>query len=168
MTKRRHGAAQRLKDIQQRRQRNPTDKGISGADRAFLPGCKARPAFIGKIVRLRVIRRKGQAIVTMMGQMRIPVQAVRIPDRHRERAKQLVEPGKPRRVSVDKLMLQGHIPGGKPDQQQRGGQQAKRLPEPQRGKPACINSDDQQPRGQFASPQKSRRKTVDLFALLRM
>jgi hypothetical protein len=26
------------------------------------------------------------------------------------------------------------------------------LPERQRGKPACINRDNQQPRGQFASP----------------
>ena len=91
-------------------------------------------------------------MVPMMGEMGVPVQAIRIPDRQRERAKQLVEPGKTRGVPVDQLMLQGHVPGGKPDEQERGGQQAERLPERQRGKPACINRDNQQPRGQFAAP----------------
>ena len=42
-------------------------------------------------------------------------------------------------------MLQGHVPGGKPDEQQRGGQQAERLPERQRGKPARINREHYQP-----------------------
>ena len=100
--------------------------------------------------------------------MRIPVQAIRVPHRQRERAKQLVKPGKTRGMSVDQFMLQGHVPGGKPCQQQRGGQQAKRLPERQCGKPARINRHDQQPGGQFASPQKSRCEMVDLIALLRM
>lgn len=81
-------------------------------------------------------------MVSMMGEMGVTVEAVRIPDRQRKRAEQLVNPGKTRGVPVDQLMLQGHIPGGKPDEQQRGGQQAERLPERQRGKPAGINSDD--------------------------
>ena len=139
MTKRRPGAAQRLDDIQQRRQQKPTGKGIPGPDQALLPGGKARPARLGKIIRLRVIHRMGQAIVPMVGQMGIPVEAIRIPDRQRERAEQLVKPGKTGGMPVDKLMLQGHVPGGKPDEQQRGGQQAERLPERQRGKPARIN-----------------------------
>lgn len=47
----------------------------------------------------------GQAIVPMVGQMGIPVEAIRIPDRQRERAEQLVKPGKTGGMPVDKLML---------------------------------------------------------------
>ena len=155
LPKGRHGDPQRLQNIQQRCQHYPPAEGIAGLDHALLPGRKARPARLCKIVRLRVIHRDGQTVVTMMRQMGIPVQAIGIPDRQRERAKQLVKPGKTRGMPVDQLMLQGHVPGGKPDKQQRGGQQAERLPERQRGKPASVNRQDQQPCGQLASPQKS-------------
>ena len=127
-----------------------------------LPVANGAAAVPGSTISMRVSstpsRRSCAAVaplVTMMRLMGIPVQAIGIPDRQRERAKQLVKPGKTRGMPVDQLMLQGHVPGGKPDKQQRGGQQAERLPERQRGKPASVNRQDQQPCGQFASPQKS-------------
>ena len=107
-------------------------------------------------------------VVTMVGQMRIPVQAIRIPDRQRQRAKELVQPHETRGMAVDQFMLKRHIPGGKPNQQHRGRQQTEDVPECQRREPAAINGGDQQPRGQFGSPEKPRGEMVNLVALLRM
>ena len=75
-------------------------------DHALVPGRKACPALLGKIVRLRVIHRDRQAIVAMMGKMRVPVQTIRIPHRQRKRAKQRVKPGKARGMAVDQFMLE--------------------------------------------------------------
>ncbi len=68
-------------------------------------------------------------MVTMMGKMGVLVQAIRIPDRHRSVPNSWLSQAKRVGMSVDQLMLQGHVPGGKPDKQQRGGKQAERLPE---------------------------------------
>jgi len=69
-------------------------------------------------------------------------------------------------MAVDQLMLKRHVPGGEPDQQQRGGQQPQHLPEGQRRKPAAVDRDDQHPGWQLAAPKPGAAVLSDPVALL--
>lgn len=69
-------------------------------------------------------------------------------------------------MAVDQLVLERHIPGGKNDQQQRGGQQPQRFPEGERGKPAAVNGDNDALGRQLRAPQEAAGKPVDPIALL--
>lgn len=111
------------------------------------PAWQPRPAFARHVVRFGIDAWYGQVFVAMMLEVRVAIQRVRIPDRQRRIAEQLVHEGETRRVAVQQFMLQRQVPRAEQDQRRRRGgeRQVPFAHEQQHGEPAAVDDDDQQP-----------------------
>ncbi|MNM14418.1 hypothetical protein D3C81_246280 [compost metagenome] len=158
----------RRDDIQRRTEHNPPAKRIAHLGQQRKQSGITLPLCLTEIITFGIFMRVGQMFIAVMLDMRIAIQPIGIPHRQRQQAKELIDAGPPRRMAVDQLMLQRHIPGGQQNQQRRAKPGSQRLPVVHHAKPAAVHRRHDAPGRQLASPIPALVKLLDPKALCRM
>ncbi|MNN18718.1 hypothetical protein D3C81_1319360 [compost metagenome] len=125
----------------------------------------ALPANAGQIAAFRIDAGHGEILITVMQQMAVAIQRVRIPHGKRRVAKDLVEANPARRMPVQQLVLQRQPQHQQRSQQQRAQGTAQPMTIENNGKPAAIDADQQQPGRPLGTGSKALAQGFDLLTM---